>query len=166
MGLFKNIAIKSGEGDDDINRFFALVSSLFAIEEKMPIVPNTPSDQKELIKEIRELDDGHNYLNFLTSIRVANKIEGDSIRNQSNTKNNEYCVLSLNYDTNRLIIRRFRSSEIESANDYYSELEKRRLENTDTVLVRVSSFSKLKAAYPNYFSDISEFVSKVKKYIR
>ena len=161
MGLFKNVAIKSGQGDDDVNRFFALVSSLFALEEKMPVVPNTPTDPIELINEIRNLDRKNNYLNFLTSIRVANKFEEDN----SKAKNNEYCVLTLNYNTYQLTIKRFKSSEIDKANLYYTELEKRPLPNTDTVLVRVSSFSALKSAYPNYFSDISEFVAKVKKYI-
>ena len=161
MGLFKNIAIKSGDGDTDINRFFALVSSLFAIEEHTPIVPNTSNDTGELIREIKELDKKHNYLNFLTSIRVVNKIEKDNY----SSKNNQYCVLTLNYDSHQLIIRLFKASEFEFANHYYSEIEKQAQPNTDTVLVRVSSFSALKTAYPNYFTDIREFVDKVKYYI-
>ncbi len=142
MGLFKNVAIKSGEGDADVNRFFALVSSLFAIEEGMPVVPNTPEDPTELVNEIRQLDAKNNYLNFLTSIRVANKFEEDN----SKANNNEYCVMSLNYNTYKLSIKRFKSSEIEEANIYYTELEKKQLPNTDTVLVRVSSFSALESA--------------------
>lgn len=162
MGLFKNISIKAGEGDQNTNRFFALVSSLFAIEENMPVVPNTSDNQTELIEEIRRLDKANNYLNFLNSIKVANKIE----ESNNVARDEEYCVLSLNYESNQLSIKRFKASEIESANNYYAELEKESFSNTDTVLVKVSSFSTLKSAYPNYFSDISDFVSKVENYIR
>lgn len=80
--------------------------------------------------------------------------------------NNEYCVLSLNYQTHHLTIKRFKSSEIEQANEYYIGLESLKVDNqTDTVLVRVSSFNALKKAYPNYFSDISEFVAIIKSYL-
>lgn len=164
MGLFTNQAIKAGKGSSDVKRFFVLVSSLFAIEENTPIVPGTSSDVDELIHEIEALNARHNYLDFLTSIKVAIKMEEDGMRNKMR---NGYCVMTLNYETNQLTIKRFKSSEIEQANIYYTSLEaKRSTEKTDTVLVRVSSFSELKSAYPNYFSDISEFIAKIKKYLR
>ncbi len=159
MGLFKNEAIKAGEGDQDTKRFFALVSSLFALEEKMPLVPGTPSDRDAIIEEIKCLDKKHSFLDFLTSIRVMTKIE-----EKEKSKRNGYCVLSLDYDKKQLSIRRFNASQIDDANKYYIDLENQLGKNADTVLVRVSSFSVLKSAYPNYFSDISEFVDRVKKY--
>lgn len=138
-----------------------LVSSLFALEENNPIVPNIPNDHARIVKEIKLLNERHNYLNFLTSIRVATKFEEDA----QSYRNNDYCVLSLNYDTNQLTVKRFKVSDIDSANQYYIDKENTQSPNTDTVLVRVSSFYALKAAYPNYFSDISEFVCKTKEYI-
>lgn len=159
MGLFTNQAIKAGKGSPDIKRFFVLVSSLFAIEENTPIIPNTSSDMDELIHEVESLNAANHYLDFLTSIKVAIKMEEDPV-------SNGYCVMTLNYEINQLTIKRFNSSEIEQANNYYTALEsKRTSEKTDTVLVRVSSFSELKSAYPNYFSDISEFVARVKEYL-
>lgn len=41
MGIYTNSNLKSSQGDYDILRFFELVSSIFAIEEKMPVCPNT-----------------------------------------------------------------------------------------------------------------------------
>ncbi len=161
MGLFKNLSIKAGQGDEELKRFFCLVSTLFAIEEEKPIVPNTPDDISSIVNELRKLDEKNNYLDFLNGIRVATKFEEDI----SKKNGNEYCVLSLDYSTNRLTIKRFKASEIDAANLYYGELEKKNL-SLDSVLVRVSSFSDLKDAYPNYFSDISEFVSKVERYIK
>lgn len=162
-GLFKNVAVKSGEGDIDDKRFFALTSSLLAIEEGKPTVPNTPEDIDEIIHEIESLNAKNNYLDFLTNIRVITKMEAD----EENKGNNEYCVLSLNYKTHHLTVKRFKSSEFEQTNDYYTKLENMKVDNqTDTVLVRVSSFSLLKKAYPNYFTDISEFVSIIRRYLK
>lgn len=50
-------------------------------------------------------------------------------------------------------------SQAENANAAYTQIEKNRVENKiDAVLVSVSSFQTLKVAYPNYFSDIGEFL--------
>ncbi len=163
MGLFTNQAIKSGKGDNDIKRFFVLISSLFAIRENCPVVPNTSEDIDELIHEIESINAKNNYLDFLSNIRVATKFEED----RKSKNKNEICILSLNYDKNQLSVKRFKSSEIEEANEYYSLAENSTTsDRTDIVLVRVSSFSTLKSAYPNYFTDISEFIAIVKEYLR
>lgn len=156
MGLFTNQAIKAGHGTNEVKRFFELVSALFAKMEETNPVPNTPYDLHELASEIKAIDDNYNFLNFLTSIRVVTKFE-----EEIKTYSNGYCVLTLMYDKKQLIVKRFMASEIDEANKYYSNLEKG---SGDTVLVRVSSFSQLKKAYPNYFSDISEFVEIVRKH--
>lgn len=39
MGLARRESIKTGQGNDDIKRFFILISSLFALRENMPVVP-------------------------------------------------------------------------------------------------------------------------------
>ena len=161
-GLFNNEALKAGKAPENTKRFFALASSLFAIREDMPIVPDTPDNVNEIVNEIELLNAKGNYLDFLTSIRVMTKLEEENERKG----NNEYCVLSLNYQTHHLSIKRFKSSEIEQANNYYINLENAEIgSKTDTVLVRVSSFNALKKAYPNYFSDISEFVAIIKEYL-
>ena len=52
------------------------------------------------------------------------------------------------------------------ANVIYNSIEATRAANKiDAVLVRVSSFKTLEKAYPNYFSDIGEFVDLVKSYL-
>ena len=52
------------------------------------------------------------------------------------------------------------------ANETYNLIEKSRGEaKIDAVLVRVSSFSDLKRAYPNYFLDIGEFIDIVEEYL-
>lgn len=162
MGLFTNEAIKAGQGSDDVKRFFILVSALFAMEENQSIPQNVVDDKDEIISEIEALNANNNYLDFLSGIRVAVDHQADKIgRDKSG-----YFILILDYDANRLKIQYYKSSEISKANEMYNSIEEAKAESKiDAVLVRVSSFSDLKKAYPNYFSDIGEFVDIVKAYL-
>lgn len=161
LGLFTKQALKSGQGDGEIKRFFVLVSSLFAICEGTPVIPGTLSETAELISEIEEIDSRRHFLDMLSAIRVA--IDHENIT-QYDKKG--YYILILNYITRRLRIRYFKPSQAVKANTVYGEIEKTRAEaQIDAVLVRVSSFQTLKAAYPNYFLDIGEFVAIVKGYL-
>lgn len=61
----------------------------------------------------------------------------------------------------------FKPSELEIANKMYDRLEERRGNAPlDIVLVRAASYVTVKAAYPNYFMDIGEFVDIVKGYLQ
>lgn len=162
MGLFTKQAIKSGQGPDDVKRFFVLVSALFAIKEKTSMVPNVANDINEIVSEIEALNAKNNYLDFLSGIKVAvdkqydNDPKGDA----------EYYILKLNYNTKRLIIKRYTRKQSNLATETYNQIEMEKgEENIDAVLVRVDSFKMLKKAYPNYFSDIGEFIKIVKSYL-
>ena len=160
-GLFTKEAIKSGQGNDEVKRFFALVSALFAIIEKQPLPPGIDGDINHIVKELKRLNKNNKYLEFLSGIRVATDFQ-----QQANDKNTKYYILILNYSTNKLQIKPYKPSQFEEANNTYNSIESTRADDRiDAVLVRVSSFSALKSAYPNYFSDIEEFVNTVKNYI-
>ncbi len=161
MGLFTKESIKSGSGSDDVNRFFVLISALFAKREQQPIPPNVVDDLDGIVHEIDALNSKHKYLDFLSGIRVA--VEVHKERQQSSLA---YRILILDYDKRTLQVRGYKANQIEMANRVYNSIEATRAEtNVDAVLVRVSSFNTLKKAYPNYFSDIGEFVSLVKSYL-
>ena len=82
-------------------------------------------------------------------------------------KNSGYCILILNYDTRRLSLKFYNTSQFEEVNNIYSSIESTRAESKiDAVLVQVSSFKMLRSAYPNYFSDIEEFVDIVESYLK
>ena len=162
MGLFTKEAIKSGQGSEDVQRFFVLTSALLAKREGLPIPPNVIDDEKEIISEIEMLDDKNHFLDFLSGIRVA--VDNQIQKGQLNKSG--YCILILNYNTKRLSIKTFNNSQIDEANSIYTSIEKTRAESKiDAVLVRVSSFKELRSAYPNYFSDIEEFVTIIKSYL-
>lgn len=165
MGLFTQQAIKSGQGTADIKRFFALISSLFAREECQPLVPNTPEDKEATMREIKLLDKKNNYLQMLDVLTGMIRIE-ERIRKQSKAEKNGYYILILNYTKKVLSYKYYPASQIEEANKVYTGIEQSKKQaEIDTVLVMVSSFDNLKDAYPNYFADISEFITRVKGYI-
>ena len=161
LGLFTKQAIKAGQGSNDVMRFFVLVSSLFALREGSPIVPGTIGDETELVAELEEINSRHNLLDMLSAIRVAVDVEKKRDNRQAG-----YYILILNYNTKRLRVRYYPPSQLEVATNIYKQIEATRAESKiDAVLVRVDSFKSLRSAYPNYFSDIEEFVNLVKGYL-
>lgn len=163
MGLFTKEAIKSGQGSESVKRFFVLTSALFSTIEKQPIVSGVPEDMDSILHEISELDKQNNYLAFLSGIRVAI----DNQDQKSSIHKSGYCILILNYNTRRLSLRFFNASQIEYANATYNSIERTRDKSKiDAVLVRVSSFKELRSAYPNYFSDIQEFIDIIAGYLK
>lgn len=162
VGLFRHEAIKAGQGDKDYIRFFQLVSSLFAMKEHCPIVPGTQENEKELVDEIKALDTKHRILGMLYAIRVAIVYQEQNALNAQG-----YYILVLDYKTKTLDIKYFKPSQIELANDVYTTIEQSKGQSIrDAVLVRVSSFQSLRKAYPNYFSDIGEFVEILTNYLK
>ena len=162
MGLFTKQALKAGQGDEYIKRFFILVSSLFALREGYPVVPDTLADEKELISEIEQINDQHHVLETLNAIRIAVQHEDDEVRDKKG-----YYLLILNYNTHRLRIRSYSPSQFDEAETVYSQIEKdRQTSGIDAVLVRAKSFKELKSAYPNYFSDIGEFYQLITDYLK
>jgi len=162
MGLFTKESIKTGAGSDDVKRFFVLTSALFAKKEQQPLPPNVIDDLAEIVSEINTLNRKHNYLDFLSGISVAVDNQKSSVSKSSAA----YYILILNYSTRRLQIKSFKASQFETANAIYNSIEATRAANKiDAVLVRVSSFTILEKAYPNYFSDIWEFVDLVRSYL-
>lgn len=162
IGLFTNQALKAGEGNEDILRFFVVVSSLFAIKEGCPVVPGTVDAESELVSEIEQINDNHHVLDMLKAIRVAIEHDTDKIADKKG-----YYILQLDYQKHMLRRQFFKPSELEKANKMYDYLEQNRGNKPlDIVLVRASSYGAVKAAYPNYFLDIGEFVDIVSDYLR
>lgn len=56
MGIFTKSKLKASIGDEDILRFFVLVSSLFAKLEETPICPHTIGDNDAIVQEIKKID--------------------------------------------------------------------------------------------------------------
>ncbi len=162
MGIYTKSNLKSSQGNADILRFFTLVSSIFAIQENMPVSPNTSDWMDELIKEIKLLDDKYNIIYTLSSLNVA--IDYATTSKDKHNKKNLYYMLILDYEKKIVHIRSFMPNDIEIATRIYSEIENK--SDSNVVLVSATSFETLKAAYPNYFVDISKFVDTLRNMIQ
>jgi Region found in RelA / SpoT proteins len=156
VGTFTKQALKSSQGEDAWLRFFALMGSAHAMSEKRPLVPDTPSDPKELRREIRTIAAQLDVVNRLTTYGKTLQILGDY---QTRSK---VFVLELKAAEGQLVLRDFHSTDQASA--AYEALEKATEAdpNTDVVLVTVESVNALQRAYPNYFLDTSVFVQSVR----
>lgn len=159
MGIYTKSNLKSSQGNEEILRFFVLVSSLFALQEDTPLCPDTPTSYSEIVKEIKEIDRKNHIISALSGLNVVIDYVGNKkIKNQ-------YYILILDYEIKRVVVRHFNTKSIETATKAYGEIEKIITPSQDAVLVSASSFDALRTAYPNYFTDISGFVDLMRKII-
>ena len=158
MGIYTKTNLKASMGDKDILRFFVLVSSVFAKMENTPICPNTQDDYNVLISEIKDIDNRLNIVSRLSALSEAIKYT-----NEKYSKGKGYYLLQLNFEKKLLRINTFSINQIELATSIYDEIESLNDPQMDAVLVSATSFDTLKAAYPNYFTDISEFVQMMRR---
>ncbi len=154
MGTYTSTDLKASVGRKDVLRFFLLVSSLFALKEGTPVCPNTSSNPNELIAEIKEIDNQFHILETLSKMAVKfnsfNKSEG-------------YYLMELDIITYKLTIDYFTMNQIEEAVQLYNHMESLQIPIFNTVLVSASSFDTLKRAYPNYFLDVTQFITIMKE---
>ena len=166
MGIYTNSNLKSSQGNDNILRFFTLVSSLFAIKENMPVCPETSDWADELIVEIQKINSQEQILDKLLAINTAINVTTEAVGKIPLNKHKNYYILKLDYQEKSVNIYIFDSSDIELAAKTYDEFEKLNNDSQNVVLVSAKSFSELKAAYPNYFIDIQEFVNTLNNIIQ
>lgn len=157
FSLHINANLKSGVGDPQYFRFFALVSTLFAMEEEFPLVPNTPNYFEDVVSEILSLDGMYEIINKLGTATVVAKSFNEVQQGA------DLFLMSLDLKFREIKVSGYKYSQIEQAITDYDELEKRR--DTNNVLVYAKSLRELKAAYPNYFGDIGRFLEKLVGYI-
>lgn len=156
VGTFVGQALKSSIGEREWLRFFQLMGTVIAMREKSPIVPNTPGDRKELIKELRHYATTMNVDRRLRVYRTAMR----AVRSPS-VKDAVFYLLKLDSGANRLEVTGFPIDQWEIASDKYLEAERMVKDHpgTDAVLVSVDSLTALAKAYPNYFADTRVFLA-------
>lgn len=159
MGIYTKTSLKSSIGDKDILRYFTLVSSIFAKTEETPVCPNTSDNLQELITEIKIIDKKHKITPKLSALSTAvNYME----QGKSSSKVGYY-ILILDYQEFKLSIQHYTPSKLDIANLIYNQIEKENNPNIDAVLVAARSFDAVRMAYPNYFTDISDFINTLRE---
>lgn len=159
MGIYTKSNLKSSQGDNNILRFFTLISSVIAIQENTLVCPNSSENINDLVQEIKLLNKNHRIISILSGINLAIDYTQKNTKNKSN-----YYLLILDYSTKKVRIAEFKPSQLEAATKAYGNLEKETDKNV--VLVSAKSFNELREAYPNYFVDISEFINMIQKIMK
>jgi ppGpp synthetase/RelA/SpoT-type nucleotidyltranferase len=162
VSTFKQQALKSGLGDEQWLRFFALMGSILAIRENRSLVRGTPDNVEELIRELKFYASELNVIGALTNYQLLlDNVPLGAFRGMP------YFLLELSPKDGRLRIQRYTRRESETASREYlaSELQARlgSFDERDAVLVSVDSLKALRAAYPNYFADTKRFVGEVRR---
>lgn len=155
-GTFTKQALKSSRGSTEWLRFFALMSSIFAVKEGQALVPDTPATYKALCEEICELNrQYHIQSTFAQYSTIITHIEKE--------KGAKYFLLKLDPVNYVVTVNSFKSNESQLANRAYTYEETRVPQGSgiQVVLVSVASISALRRAYPNYFLDTQDFLREL-----
>lgn len=159
VGILTKTSLKSSQGPDEWLHFFKVVSSLFAIKEKLPVLKeHSGRTMESLMAECYDFTKKLNVLPILKGLRIsAKKIETDKYLG-------EYYIININIKEMFVNIMIFKKNEFEEATSKYLEIEKK-IKDSDNAVVLVSSISmkSLKKAYPSYFLDTSEFITALER---
>ena len=156
VGTFTGDSLKSGIGDRDWLRFFALMSAAIARREGTNPVPGTPANRSELVSEIARHDQALG-ISYRLAVFQTVAVQLQDIREIQD----HWFGLELDLALNpvQISVEIFDANDWESANVWYSDRESENRDNPLVIVVLVSSNSlaELRRAYPNFFADISQF---------
>lgn len=157
IDLINGTTLKSGIGNEDYLNYFRLVSALFSIQEKRPIISVYADKSKEyIIKELKSLENELKILHLFESISKLNK----GIMN----KNNDYFIIILSKDSSKVSVLPFTEVELEKAVEEYKQQEQNN-DNKAVVLISCLNYKQLVDAYPSYFLDTNKFVNILSNYL-
>lgn len=159
VGTFLKQPLKSSLGEEQWLRFFAVVGSVIALREgATTLVPNTPTNKAQLIKELRSLSKKLNVTSTLNMFGHAL-----SVGENASAKGAHYFLLKLEPSQQKMTVTGFPKRNLEEASKKYLEVEKeiKDVPGADAVLVSVDSLTALKRAYPNYFLDTKVFLGEL-----
>lgn len=169
IDLFEKQRLKFGQGDETWKRFFALMGSVVAKLEKLPLVPDTPEDDVELAKELKIYADHlqvaarmHNYRVLVNQIPNAPSptMSGFSgVSGYSGSQTPEYFLLQLSDDSKQISVKGYAVNDVFRGIDEFKSAEnnKRRV-----VFVAARSLAELKEAYPSWIIDTRRFLDLLK----
>lgn len=162
MGTLLGQALKSRLGDKEWLDFFALISAIFAIDERYPIPPRFIGQSREdLSISVASLEASLDALTLMRGLSVA----ASEIYKDHSRKGWSYHLIILNSLKRTLRIKPYDRDSLDQAlADYASiEAEAAKGAKVEPVLVSAGPMQKLRRAYPNFFLDINEFTRKVNK---
>ena len=163
VGTLLSMSLKSSQGDEDWQRFFALMSCAFAIREGTDLIPNCPTGWGNLRKEIRAYA---KKLDVLSKLKMyAGSLD---IVTRSLDRGGHYYLMELDTGNLNVTTTVYKANQSQLANVAYIKKEEasRNRPGFEVVLVSVDSLKSLRSAYPNYFLDTKIFRELVDETIR
>lgn len=158
-GLITSTPLKSSMGAEDWLTFFKIVSSLFSIKEKQPILKVHKEENYsmyDLMKLLYQINIEHNHSDTLKALNVS------GIQAKKENFKNGYYILNINFQSKIVQILAYPKESESEASTRYSELEKNTADKCNAVvLVSVPKMKELQDAYPSYFLNTSEFLSAI-----
>lgn len=158
-GIITKTSLKSSQGPDNWLEFFKIVSSLFAIKEKLPVLEEHSSRTMEDLMLDCELQSKKlKVIVILKGLRIsAKQIESKKIKG-------DYYIIHINIIEQLVKIQSYSKNNFDKASDDYASIEKSINDSEGAVvLVTSDSILNLKKAYPSYFLDTSEFIAAIEK---
>jgi hypothetical protein len=159
VDAFSDQRLKSGLGQAPWKRFFVLMAEVIARKESCTSVPNVPSSDSSVVRELRRYAERLDVQGRLNTYRtVANTIQATGVRFPG------YFLLEYDRSNDTLRVTGFArsSAEAQAASQEYFRIEEENVgipnPTRDVLLANVESIQALRIAYPNYFSDTHEFV--------
>jgi hypothetical protein len=149
---FTKQPLKFGAGPNEWRRFFSLMGSALAVREGTTPVEGTPSDENDLVKELKELT---------RTLRIRQRLRGwtKAVRQlpRKNMAGFNWLLLVLDLSANTIKVTGY--SDRRKADEDIALIEKSpQSAQLDAVLVWVGSIQNLRSAYPNYYADTGAFI--------
>jgi len=148
MDLFSGSELKYGKGNQDVLRYFVLVSSLMAYEEDTAPVPGAGGPRDDLVVELTELEER---VGVLQRLRGYESIVGE------HAKTDRRNALTLELRRRESILTVTVHETLTKAEARLTDLEALDDENLDVVLINIARISQLRDAYPNYYAETGRF---------
>ncbi len=158
--LISQSPLKASMGDPQWQKFFQIVSAIFALREGQAVNPMFAGyTEKDYCTNYSNLITQHKYIDQLKAlVGVVNLTEKHSF-------NKGYALVYIDYNNKTINVRHFNSKDRDQANTQYASIESR-IDKKDgaVVLVSVTDIQELREAYPSYFLNAKEFIDELQSF--
>lgn len=158
VSIFTREALKFSGGSETWRRFFALMGTAIAMKEKSPLVPNTPTNKRDLVKELKSCAE---ILDVTSKLDIYGAMP--SVPSRPHFRKAQYFILVLNSIKKTINIIDFKKGQLEEASKKYLEIEQSlaKIPESQAVLVSAESLLLIRRAFPNFFLDMRTFIREV-----
>lgn len=151
--LITQANLKFDSGSEEQRRYFQLASALMSHDVE---------NEAASVDELQKLDAKLDILSTLEEASNSMYVIYDGIGEISRS---DSCLIAVNVDEQLIKLAVYPQNEEEAAASQYTLLESEATASDVYLLARAASLDDLRRAYPNYYSDISEFVGWLKRCI-